>query len=134
MLQYSQELVLGIPCGGDFSCHEADQTVCSGITQMTLNWQVYIILCSDDSFYTGITTDIERRFHQHADGSGAKYFRGRKPLQVVYLENNHSRSSAARREAQIKTMTRKDKSLLVSSAIKSGNLSQDFCLRQDGQS
>lgn len=79
-----------------------------------MNWLVYIILCSDNSLYTGITTDIDRRFRQHANGSGAKYFRGRHPLQVVYFENDHSRSSAAKRESQIKAMNRADKELLVS--------------------
>lgn len=79
-----------------------------------LNWQVYILLCSDNTLYTGITTDMARRFRQHADGHGAKYFRGRQPLQVVYHEDNHSRSSASRREAEIKTMTRAEKYLLFS--------------------
>jgi len=79
-----------------------------------MNWQVYIILCSDESLYTGITTDMERRFRQHAGGGGAKYFRGRQPVRVVYLEGNHSRSSAARREVEIKAMNRADKLLLVS--------------------
>lgn len=78
-----------------------------------LNWQVYILLCSDNSLYTGITTDIERRFRQHVDGHGAKYFRGRQPRQVVYLEADHSRSSASRREAQIKALTRMEKDLLL---------------------
>ena len=77
-------------------------------------WQVYIILCSDNSFYTGITTDIERRFCQHSDGTGAKYFRGRQPMQVVYLDNGHSRSSASKREIQIKAMNRAEKEYLVS--------------------
>lgn len=79
-----------------------------------MSWLVYIILCSDNSLYTGITTDIDRRFQQHATGSGAKYFRGRHPLQVVYFENDHSRPSAAKRESQIKAMNRADKELLVS--------------------
>ncbi|OGT98202.1 MAG: endonuclease [Geobacteraceae bacterium GWC2_48_7] len=79
-----------------------------------MKWQVYIILCSDNSLYTGITTDIERRFLLHQAGRGAKYFRGRQPLQVVYLEDNHSRSSAAVREAGIKLMSRADKVNLVS--------------------
>lgn len=79
-----------------------------------LNWQVYILLCSDDSLYTGITTDIERRFCQHAQGSGAKYFRGRRPLQVVYLEADHTRSSASKEEARIKALTRSEKELLLS--------------------
>jgi len=68
-----------------------------------------MILCSDNSLYTGITTDLDRRFRQHAEGTGAKYFRGRRPLRVVYLENNHSRSSAASREAKIKAMSHTEK-------------------------
>lgn len=78
-----------------------------------MNWHVYIILCSDDSLYTGITTDVDRRFQEHAGGRGAKYFRGRQPLRVVYVEQGHSRSSASIREAQIKKLTREEKLLLV---------------------
>ena len=74
-----------------------------------MNWQVYIILCSDESLYTGITTDIERRFCEHAEGRGAKYFRGRQPVKVVYLEKEHTRSTASKREAQIKAMCRAEK-------------------------
>jgi putative endonuclease len=80
-----------------------------------LNWHVYIILCSDDTLYTGITTDIERRMRQHADGSGAKYFRGRQPKQLLYLEGGHDRSSASKRELSIKGLKRPEKQLLVSS-------------------
>ena len=83
-------------------------------TPEDLNWQVYIIHCSDNSLYTGITTNIGRRFCQHAEGSGAKYFRGRQPLQVVYCEDGHNRSSASKREAQIKGMKREEKVLLAS--------------------
>jgi putative endonuclease len=79
-----------------------------------MGWQIYIILCSDNTLYTGITTDMERRFRQHASGSGAKYFRGRQPVQVVYLEQNHSRSSATTREARIKAMGRSEKLNLIS--------------------
>ena len=81
-----------------------------------MNWQLYIILCSDDSLYTGITTDIERRLRQHATGRGAKYFRGRQPMELVYLENGHTRSSAGKREAEIKRMKRGEKCLLFSSS------------------
>jgi putative endonuclease len=80
-----------------------------------MNWQVYIILCSDNSLYTGITTNLERRFRQHAQGRGARYFRGREPTEVVYLERGHTRSTSAKRELQIKMMTRADKYLLISS-------------------
>ena len=78
-----------------------------------MNWSVYMIRCSDDSLYTGITTDIDRRFQQHSEGKGAKYFRGRMPLQVVYVEGNHSHCSAAGREYLIKSMDRKEKELMV---------------------
>jgi putative endonuclease len=85
-----------------------------------MNWCVYIILCSDDSLYTGITTDMERRFRQHAEGRGAKYFRGRSPKQTVYLEQGLSRSSAASREARIKAMPRVEKLNLIQTTGLSG--------------
>ena len=81
-----------------------------------MTWQIYIILCSDDSLYTGITTDVERRFRQHADGRGAKYFRGRQPMRLLYLESGHTRSTAGKREAEIKGLKRADKYLLASSS------------------
>lgn len=80
-----------------------------------MNWQVYIILCSDNTLYTGITTELQRRFCQHASGKGAKYFRGRQPLQVVYQESGHTRSSAGRREVTIKNLARTEKLALISS-------------------
>ena len=80
-----------------------------------MNWQVYIIVCADNSLYTGITTDIERRFREHAGVQGAKYFRGRTPDKVVYLEGGHSRSTASKREAAIKKLLRADKLRLIAS-------------------
>ena len=80
-----------------------------------MNWQVYIILCSDNSLYTGITTDVERRFAQHVTGTGAKYFRGRSPRRLVYLEEGHDRSSASRREVEIKRLRPVDKRQLIAS-------------------
>jgi putative endonuclease len=82
-----------------------------------MNWLVYIILCSDDTLYTGITTDLQRRISQHASGRGAKYFRGRRPLEVVYQEDGHTRSSAGRRELEIKNLARTEKRLLISSVL-----------------
>lgn len=81
-----------------------------------MSWQVYIIRCSDDSLYTGISNDVERRWQQHADRRGAKYFRGRKPVEVVYLEGAHDRSSASRREAAIKRLRRPAKEHLIASS------------------
>ena len=80
-----------------------------------MNWQVYIILCKDNSLYTGITTAVQRRFAQHLAGTGAKYFRGHSPLKLVYLEDGHDRSSASRREAEIKKLRPKYKQRLIES-------------------
>lgn len=77
-------------------------------------WSVYIIRADDDSLYTGITTDVERRWLQHAgQRGGAKFFRGRRPVALVYVERGHDRSSASRREAAIKQLTRPAKELLL---------------------
>ena len=80
----------------------------------TITWSVYIIEASDASLYTGITIDVDRRFKEHANGNkGAKFFNGRKPVKVVYIENGHSRSSASKREAEIKKLSRVDKKSLI---------------------
>ncbi|MCQ8106312.1 GIY-YIG nuclease family protein [Methylomonas sp. SURF-2] len=78
-----------------------------------MDWSVYIILCSDGSLYTGISTDVERRFLQHLNGKGAKFFRGRQPLNVAYRETNYSRADACRRESAIKKMRRAEKWALI---------------------
>ncbi len=78
-------------------------------------WQVYMVLCSDGSLYTGITKDISRRLQEHATGKGAKYFRGRQPKEVVYLEDLYNRSDATRREMEIKRMSVSEKSRLLAS-------------------
>jgi putative endonuclease len=78
-----------------------------------MNWSVYIILCSDGSLYTGISTDVQRRFCQHQKGKGAKYFRGRQPRSIVFFETGHCRSSATQREAEIKKMKHGDKASLI---------------------
>jgi len=80
-----------------------------------MNWSVYIILCTDDTLYTGITIDITKRYQQHASGQGAKYFRGRQPKQLVYLEPGHNRSTATKREMNLKKLNRNDKSRLIAS-------------------
>jgi putative endonuclease len=80
-----------------------------------MNWSVYIILCSDGSLYTGISTDVPRRFAQHANGQGAKYFRSKQPKQLFYVENGHDRSSASQRESAIKKLNRVEKWQLAGS-------------------
>ena len=74
-----------------------------------------MIRCTDNALYTGITTDVERRFSQHASGRGAKFFRGREPQAVVYMESGHSRSTASIREAEIKKLPRDEKRRLLAS-------------------
>lgn len=78
------------------------------------HWSVYIIRCDDGSLYTGVSTDVDRRFREHRDTPrGAKFFNGRKPLEVVFHEAGHSRSSAGRREAAIKKLSRDSKMRLI---------------------
>lgn len=78
-----------------------------------MRWSVYMLLCSDSSLYTGITTDVDRRFRQHATQKGAKYFRSCLPKRVVFLEEGHTRASASQREAAIKKMKRDEKLQLI---------------------
>jgi len=87
------------------------------------SWIVYIIHCTDNTLYTGITTDIERRYVQHSMQQGAKYFRGRKPKKLVYQENGHDRSTASKREIEIKKLSRVAKLQLIRSH--SNNLADD---------
>ncbi len=87
------------------------------MSNKTDHWSLYIIEASDASYYTGITTDIERRFDEHCQGKkGAKYFNGRRPVEVVYREDGHCRSSASRREAEIKKLSRSEKQSLIAAA------------------
>lgn len=79
-------------------------------------WFVYVIGADDGSLYAGITTDLARRWQQHVSGTGAKYFRGRRPVAVVYLERGHDRASAARRELAIKRLSRAAKLKLLDSS------------------
>mgnify|MGYP002700442715 CR=1 FL=1 len=80
-----------------------------------MSWYVYIIESSDHSLYTGITTDLERRFQQHLTGKGAKYFFARKPVKIVFSESHINRSTASVREYEIKQFSRKQKEQLIQS-------------------
>jgi putative endonuclease len=81
-------------------------------------WWVYIILSSDDSYYTGITVDVARRWNEHLHSpKGAKFFRGRKPKQLVYLQACENRSVASSREAAIKKLSRINKIKLLTDPI-----------------
>jgi predicted GIY-YIG superfamily endonuclease len=78
-----------------------------------MDWFVYILRCGDDSLYTGITSDVERRLAMHRGGKGAKYTRGRGPLTVVYTEQLPDKSAALRRERAIKGLSRPEKLALI---------------------
>lgn len=74
---------------------------------------VYILKCKDETLYTGWTNDLEKRFKAHKEGKGAKYTRGRGPLELVYFEEYEEKSSALKREYEIKKMKRVDKLKLI---------------------
>lgn len=78
-----------------------------------MDWYVYILRCGDGTLYTGMTDDVERRLAAHRAGKGAKYTRGRGPLELVYSEPQPDRSAALRREYQIKRLPRADKLRLI---------------------
>lgn len=82
---------------------------------MDKSWSVYILRCGDDTLYCGITPDLEKRLEQHRSGKGAKYTRGRGPLELVYSEALPSRSEALKREAAIKRLRREEKLQLIAS-------------------
>ena len=84
---------------------------------MTMNdWFVYIVRCADDSLYTGITKDVDRRIQEHNEGDklAAKYTRARRPVVLVYQETCESRSAATKREIEIKLLSRTEKKHLLS--------------------
>lgn len=72
-------------------------------------WYLYILRCRDGSLYTGITTDVARRLAAHREGKGAKYTRGRGPLELLHQERCGTHSQALRRELEIKALTRQEK-------------------------
>lgn len=78
-----------------------------------MNCYCYIVKCADGTFYTGWTTDPERRITQHNKGVGAKYTSTRRPVKLVYLETHPNRTAAMKRELAIKKMNRGQKSNLV---------------------
>lgn len=74
--------------------------------------KLYMLRCGDGSLYTGITTDVAARFAAHSCGKGAKYTRGRGPLQLVYTEDCESHSHALKRELEVKSLTKEEKERL----------------------
>ncbi|WP_418966093.1 GIY-YIG nuclease family protein [Cetobacterium sp.] len=81
---------------------------------MSLNkkWYVYILRCKNNSLYTGITTDVQRRFEQHLSGKGAKYTKVHKPVKIEAIFVHENRSSATKEELRIKGLPKCQKELL----------------------
>jgi len=95
-------------------------------------WFVYIIRSDDDQLYTGITTDINRRWREHTTGkAGARYFRGRKPQALCLLETHPDRSSASKREAAIKQLKRREKEQLLAQQTSTRRFIEEFAERVD---
>jgi putative endonuclease len=76
---------------------------------------VYVILCRDKSLYTGITTDVARRFEEHKKGKGGHYTCSHKVQKLLYTEKKSNRSAAQKREAEIKNWPREKKMQLIRS-------------------
>ena len=82
------------------------------------SWYVYMLRCADDTLYTGVATDVQRRLREHNSDTrlAAKYTRSRRPLELVYTERSADRSAACRREFAIKCLPRRAKQALIASA------------------
>lgn len=83
-------------------------------------WYVYIVKCSDNSLYTGITTEIKRRLKEHNNGKGSKSVLGKRPVKLVYSEVAENQVFAAKREWEIKAWRKEKKMLLIQSSNASG--------------
>ena len=84
---------------------------------MDKTWFVYILRCADETLYCGITDDVPKRLEAHRSGKGAKYTRGRGPLELVYTEECDSYSAALKREYAIKQLPRSEKMKLIETKI-----------------
>ena len=88
---------------------------------MPEEWYLYILKCSDGSFYTGVTPDLHRRVKAHNDGNGAKYTRCRLPVSLIYSETNLTKSEAFKREFLIKGWPKKKKLALIYKDLEGNN-------------
>ena len=77
------------------------------------DWALYILRCGDNTLYTGITNDLGKRLESHRAGTGAKYTRGRGPLELIYSEPHTDRSSATKRETSVKKLSKIQKLALI---------------------
>ena len=89
-----------------------------------MTWWCYMIRCADETLYTGITNDLQRRIDAHNAGTASKYTRVRRPVDLAYAEPHPARSEASKREAAIKRLSREAKLAL----IENGSLMGDRCV------
>ena len=80
-------------------------------------WHLYLVRCADGSLYTGISTDVERRFEQHELGQGAKFLRGRGPLELMFRTPVGARGEALRAELRVKALPKKSKLALIAGGL-----------------
>ena len=80
---------------------------------MQKSWFVYILHCRDNTLYTGVTNNLDKRLSVHNSGKGAKYTRARLPVELIYFEKSTDRSTASQREAAIKKLSRQEKMALI---------------------
>lgn len=92
-------------------------------------WFVYLIGCADGSYYTGVTKDVVARVEQHNRGTGAKYTRGRRPVELLFSEEVGDHGQALRREYAIKQLPRKKKIELIAAQLQSGSTRQAAATR-----
>ena len=78
-----------------------------------IEWFLYLIRCKSGQLYTGISTNVERRFAEHQSGRGAKYLRGKAPLELVFQQKIGSRSEALKTEASIKKWPKENKEKMI---------------------
>ena len=79
-----------------------------------MSYSIYILRCADDSLYTGVAVDVERRLDEHRGGKrGAKYLRGRLPIELVYERVVGARGDALRAEHRVKRLSRREKEELI---------------------
>ena len=92
------------------------------------NWFLYLIRCKHGQLYTGITTDVERRFEEHKshDKKGSKYLRGKSPLKLVMKKRIGNKSLAMKIEAEVKKLSKAKKELLVDGKIKIGDIKRNI--------
>ena len=92
------------------------------------NWFLYIIRCKNNNLYTGITTDVERRFkeHQSDEGKGSKYLRGKAPLRLVFKKKIGKKSLALKIEDKIKKLPKGEKELIIKNKIKISEIKKEL--------